>query len=171
MQIRLLLPLPNLTLISIRNIDPEHLRDPEFHQAAFRYRAEVSLSAVAKRLKKRLDAGMDSYDAFIETQQHLVEMAEAYIDEIIMTQFHKAIEICESTSLKPILDKLATLYALSTIEKHRGWFLEYGYLEGKKSKAIQREINRLCREIRPDAVALVDAFGIPKGCLKAPMLG
>lgn len=159
-----------LNPITIRNIDPAHLRDPEFHRAAFRYRAEVSLSAVAKRLKKRLDVGMDSYDAFIETQQHLVEMAEAYIDDVIITQFRNAINACESGTLKTILGKLSCLYALSTIERQRGWFLEYGYLEGKKSKAIQREINKLCREIRPDAVALVDAFGIPESCLKAPML-
>jgi len=28
-------------------------------------------------------------------------------------------------------------------------------------------VNQLCWEIRPDAVALVDAFGIPESCLGA----
>jgi acyl-CoA oxidase len=39
--------------------------------------------------------------------------------------------------------------------------LEHGYLESPKAKAIGRLINELGREVRPQAVPLVYAFGIP----------
>ncbi|RMG15992.1 MAG: acyl-CoA oxidase, partial [Bacteroidetes bacterium] len=159
-----------LNPLVVRNIDPAHLRDADFHAAAFQYWESVSLSAVARRLKKRIDQGMDSYDAFIDCQQHLLEMAQAYTECFVLTHFHQAIARQEEGPVKEVLQKLAALYALSTLEQQRGWFQEFGYLEGRKSKAIQREVNALCRELRQEAVALVEAFDIPARCLKAGML-
>ena len=42
-------------------------------------------------------------------------------------------------------------------------------MEPVKTKAIRKMVNQLCWEIRPDAVALVDAFAIPDSCLAAPI--
>ena len=70
---------------------------------------------------------------------------------------------------KNILDKLAQLYALSQIEKNKSWYLEDGYMEAVKTKAIRKMVNQLCWDIRPSAVALVDAFAIPDSCLAAPI--
>jgi acyl-CoA oxidase len=61
------------------------------------------------------------------------------------------------------------LYALSQIERNKGWYLEDGYMEGVKTKAIRKIVNQLCWEIRPDSVSLVEAFDIPKSCLAAPI--
>ncbi|NUV38511.1 MULTISPECIES: acyl-CoA dehydrogenase, partial [unclassified Streptomyces] len=38
------------------------------------------------------------------------------------------------------------------------------------SKAITREVNDLCRKIRPLALDLVDAWGVPPELLRAPEL-
>ena len=67
------------------------------------------------------------------------------------------------------LDLLCDLHALSTIERDRAWFMEHGRLPPPRSKAITREVNELCRRIRPLAVDLVDAFGVPAG--DAPLSG
>jgi len=37
-----------------------------------------------------------------------------------------------------------------------------------KSRAIRAEVEALCRELRPEAVTLVDAWGIPDAVLGAP---
>jgi acyl-CoA oxidase len=42
-------------------------------------------------------------------------------------------------------------------------------MSGVKSKAVGRTIDNLCKEIRPIAVHLVDAFGIPDACIAAPI--
>jgi acyl-CoA oxidase len=55
------------------------------------------------------------------------------------------------------------------LENNRGWYLEQGYMEGVKSKAIRKLVNQLCWDVRQEAVPLVDAFGIPETLLAAPI--
>lgn len=65
---------------------------------------------------------------------------------------------------------MAYLFALSTIDDNKAWYLENNYLETVKTVAIRKTVNQLCWDIRLDAVALVDAFGIPESCLAAPIV-
>lgn len=43
----------------------------------------------------------------------------------------------------------------------------YGYLSPKQAQPVHREVATLCTELRPHALNLVDAFGIPKPFLGA----
>jgi acyl-CoA oxidase len=155
--------------IIVRNTDEDHLLDPEFHQNAFRYRERDILVSVAKRLKRHIDDGMDSFDAFNVCQHHLVQVGFAYVERIILEQFHLAVEKTQDEKCQLVLRKLYNLYAISQLEKNKGWYLEQGYMEGVKTKAIRKLFNQLCWDIRSDAVPLVDAFNIPPACLAAPI--
>ena len=59
------------------------------------------------------------------------------------------------------LGLLCDLFALSTIEGDRAWWMEHGRMSSSRGKQISREVNDLCRKVRPLAVDLVNAFGIP----------
>jgi acyl-CoA oxidase len=48
--------------------------------------------------------------------------------------------------------------------------MEHGRLTSARSKAITREVNDNCRKIRPIAVDLVDAYGVPPALLRSPDL-
>jgi acyl-CoA oxidase len=48
--------------------------------------------------------------------------------------------------------------------------MEHGRLTSQRSKAITREVNDLCRRVRPLAVDLVDAYGVPPELLRSPDL-
>jgi len=156
--------------LTIRNTDEDHLLDPEFQLSAFKYRERDILTSAARRLKKHLDSGMDSFDAFNQTQYHLVNVGHAYIERIILEQFVAQVERTKDKACKAVLKKLCDLFALSQIEKNKGWYLEHDYMEGVKTKAIRKLINKLCWEIRQEAVPLVDAFKIPDSCLSAPIV-
>lgn len=158
-----------LNPITIRNTAEDHLLDPEFHLGAFRYRENAILTSAARRLKRHIDDGMDSFDAFNVVQHHLVQVGHAYIERIILEQFQDAIEKIQDEGCASILRKLCHLFALNQIDLNKGWYLENGYLEGVKTKAIRKLLNQLCWEIRQDAVPLVNAFGIPDACLAAPI--
>lgn len=153
----------------IRTTDEAHLLDHEFHVSAFRYRERNILTSAAKRLKRHIDSGMDSFDAFNVCQNHLVQVAFAYIDRIVLEQFLAQIERTEDEGCQAILRKLCQVFALSQIEHNKGWYLENGYMEGVKTKAIRKTLDQLCWEIRQDAVPLVDAFKIPDYLLGAPI--
>jgi acyl-CoA oxidase len=158
-----------LNPIVTRMTDETHLRDREFQLAAFRWREQHLLSTLARRLKKRLDDGADPFDALIAVQDHAVATARAHTERVILEQFAAALGRCESPDLVAVLEPLADLFALHRIELDRGWFQEHGYLEAAKAKAIRKSVNKLCREIRPQALHLVNGFGIPDELLGAPI--
>ena len=153
----------------VRKTDEDHLLDAEFHLNAFRYRERNILTSAAKRLKRHIDDGMDSFDAFNVCQNHLVEVSFAYIERIILEQFIAQVERTKDQGCQAILKKLCQLYALAQMDKHKGWYLESGYMEGVKTKAIRKLVDQLCWDIRQDAVPLVDAFAIPDSLLSAPI--
>ena len=136
---------------------------------AFSYREQDILASAAKRLKKHLDNGMNSFDAFNQCQFHILNVGFAFIERIVLEQFQRQVNNTVDEDCKNILQKLCQLYALSQIELNKGWFLEHDYMEGSKTKAIRKLINQLCWEIRQHAVPLVDAFNIPDTLLLAPI--
>jgi acyl-CoA oxidase len=151
--------------IAIRKTDEVHLLDAEFHLQAFEHREKMILASAAKRIKKLIDSGMDAYDAFNVVQHQMIDVAEAYLERVVLEQFQMAVASVKDENSKAILTKLCQLYALSQIEKNKAWYLEDNYMEAIKTKSIRKIVNQLCWDIRPDAVALVNAFAIPDSCL------
>ncbi|MBS1555569.1 MAG: acyl-CoA dehydrogenase family protein [Bacteroidetes bacterium] len=159
-----------LNPITVRNTDEEHLLDPTFQLDAFKYRERDILTSAAKRLKRHISEGMDSFDAFNVAQHHLVQVGFAYIERMVLEKFIEQVNQTTDAGCKAILKKLCDLFALSQIDKNKGWYLEQGYMEGVKTKAIRKLMNQLCWDIRQEAVPLVDAFAIPDSCLAAPIV-
>jgi acyl-CoA oxidase len=157
-----------LNPIVTRRTDAEHLLDPGFHLAALRYRDERLLASLARRLKRRLDDGMDAFEAFNECQDHAVELGRACAERFVLERFHAALDRAPDT-LRPPLESLAALYALDRIAAASAWYQEAGYLEPGKSRAVRTQINVLCRALATEATALVDAFAIPDALLAAPI--
>ncbi|NVJ21527.1 MULTISPECIES: acyl-CoA dehydrogenase [Myxococcus] len=155
--------------IAARRTGSEHLRDSEYQLRLLRYREEDLLASVAKRLRKRMSAGMEAFTAFNQVQAHLVAVAHAHIERVVLEQFLHGVATVKDEGLKVVLGRLCDLYGLSCLESSSGWFQENGLMEGNKALAIRKEVVKLCTELRPDAVALVDAFGIPDACLASPI--
>ncbi len=152
-----------------RNTDQDHLLDFEFYKNAFEYREKNILTSSAKRLKRLISEGMDSFDAFNVSQHHLIQVGFAHIERVILEQFINQVERTDNLKLKSNLTELCQLFALTQIENNKAWYLESGYMEPLKTKAIRKLVNQLCWDIRQHAVPLVNAFGIPDSCLGAPI--
>ncbi len=144
-----------------RNTDRDHLQDAAWHRDLFERRERTLLVQVAARLKGRLDRGMDSFEAFVEVQDHLLTLATAHAERLVLEDFQAAVERTEDPQLQTVLRLLCTLYALERVERDRGWFLEQNLIDAPVSKAVRTEVNGLLHRLRPLAVELVDAFGIP----------
>ncbi len=155
--------------IATRRTDPDHLRDPEFLAAAFRYREARLLGSLARRLRARITGGEDSFTALNACQDHAIALALASVDRVVFDAFQSGIDACEEADAVPVLQLLQSLHGLARVERELAWYLEKSFVEPVKAEAIHAEVNRLCREIRPMAVDLVDAFGIPDALLAAPI--
>jgi acyl-CoA oxidase len=156
--------------LTVRNTDEAHLLDFAFHLSAFKYRERDILTSAAKRIRRHIGDGMDSFDAFNVVQHHLIQVGFAYIERIILEKFIEQVERTTDAGCQAILKKLCQLFALSQIDKNKGWYLETGYMEGVKTKAIRKLMNQLCWDIRQEAVPLVEAFRIPEVLLGAEVL-
>jgi acyl-CoA oxidase len=155
-----------LNPIITRRTDAEHLLDPDFHTAALRYREDRLTASLARRLRQRIDDGMDSFDALNDCQDHAVALGRAFAERLILDRFLEGVVACTDAGSRRILERLAALFGLSRIEAGAAWYLEAGYIDAPKSRAIRSTINDLCREIRPSAPAITAAFGIPDALLE-----
>jgi acyl-CoA oxidase len=146
------------------------LLDPEYQLAMLRFREEHTLSGVARRLKRGIDGGLNPGEVFSRAQDHVIAAARAHVERLVLEAFVEKTRGMPAGDHKVALGLLCDLHALTTIESDRAWFMEHGRLSSARSKAITREIGDLCRRIRPLAVDLVDAFGVPAEVLRSPDL-
>ncbi|MFJ5136053.1 acyl-CoA dehydrogenase [Streptomyces sp. NPDC088707] len=146
------------------------LLDSEYQLAMLRYREEHMLAGLARRLKAGVDRRRDPGAVFSQVQDHVIALARAHVERLVLESFVDACKTHPDGGNKVALGLLCDLFALSTIEADRAWFMEHGRLTVQRSKAISREVNDLCRKIRPLAVDLVDAWAIPPRMLRAPDL-
>jgi acyl-CoA oxidase len=153
--------LTELNPVVVRRTDEEHLMDPDFHVAALTYREERLLRSAAMRMRARLESGMDSFQAVVECQDHLVALARAHVERVVIQAAQDAVARAPNPGLSEVLGSVSALFALSAVEKDRGWFLEWGYLEPAKSRAIRTRVTSLCGDVRDHAAVLIDGFGIP----------
>ena len=146
------------------------LLDPEYHLAMFRFREEHRISGVARRLKRGVDSGMNPGVVFSRVQDHVISAARAHVERLVLESFVEKVKAQPDGDLKDALNLLCDLHALSSIEADRAWFMEHGRLTTVRSKAISREVNGLCRQLRPVAGELVRAFGVPREMLRSDAL-
>jgi acyl-CoA oxidase len=149
--------------------EPGDLLEREHQLDLFRWREGHITASVAQRFKRGLDEGYDPFEVFRAVQDHAVNAARAHMDRVLLEAFAAAVERCEEESLKAALNCVCDLYALSNVESDKGFFQEHGRLSAPRCKAVTREVNRLCNEVREIAGGLVDSFGIPDPVLAAPI--
>jgi len=155
--------------IYANKIEKDHLNNPKFHLHALQYRTRRLTYTLALRIRGYIKKGIPSYQAFLKVQTHLLELGTAYSVELSYKTYLESIKEISEEKYSTLFQNIGTLYALHEIKKQRFWYLEQGYINGNKSKAIRNYTERLCSELRPHIGVLVDGFGIPKHCLSAPI--
>ncbi|MGA8257059.1 MAG: acyl-CoA dehydrogenase [Nocardioides sp.] len=146
------------------------LLDPEYQLAMYRFREEHMLGGVARRLKRGIDQDMNPGVVFSRVQDHVIAAAKAHMERLVLEAFIEKAQALPDGDLKVAINLLCDLHALTGIEADRAWFMEHGRLTSQRSKTISREINSLCRKIRPLADDFVDAFDVPRAMLRSPDL-
>ncbi|GAA4857009.1 acyl-CoA dehydrogenase family protein [Saccharopolyspora rosea] len=133
----------------------------------FEDREKHVLDGLARRLRRA--TGDNAFEVFNSAQDHVLRAATVHIERRVLEAFVAAVERCRDRDTAALLDRLCDLYALSTVEADRGWFLEHERISPRRSKAVTEAVNELCRRLRPHAVDLVAAFGLPRQWLTAPI--
>ena len=152
-----------------RKTDEDHLRDADFHLEVLKLRAHNMLVSAARRIRKRITDGMEPFIAFTDIQDHLMAYAKADMEHHIAVCFAKRVAALDAGPTRDALETMRQLAAVDTIYADSAWYLDQGYFQPTKRKALRRLRVKLLDEIRPDALGYVEAFAIPDGCLSAPI--
>jgi len=147
---------------STRNTDAEHLLSTAFLGDALRYREQKLLFTLSDRFRSFLGKKLNPNEIFLRTQTHTVALAMAHVERFIHDEFLTKLESLPDSPEKTALQQMQQIFALDAIHRDRGWYLENDYLSGDKSKAIRKVLAKLYRQLRPQAQAYVQAFGIPE---------
>ena len=117
------------------------------------FREKHALEGAIRRLRKnstmsRITHLMTPFDMFNDVQDHVLKTAQTHIDRVVLEAFVAGVDRTEDPAAK-LLDTVCDLYALSTIEADKAWFLEHGQLTPARAKLLTSTVNQLLRELRP----------------------
>lgn len=155
--------------IIARKTDESHLRDRDFHRDVLNLRAHNLLVSAARRIRKRIDNDIELFEAFNQIQDHLMAYANAEMERHMAEQFAIIVDGMSEGPAKAALEKMRQLSAIDAIYNDSAWYLDNGYFQPEKRRALRKIRIKLLAEIRPDALTYVDSFGIPDDCLSAPI--
>lgn len=129
--------------------------NPSAIQEAFETRAVRMAVNCAQNVSK----APSQEEGFLNLSADLVEAAVAHCQLIIVTKFiEKVQQNIVGSGVKEQLEILCNIYALSLLHKHLGEFLVTGSITPKQGALVSEQLRNLYSKLRPNVVALVDAF-------------
>ncbi len=143
------------------------LVDRAWHAWAFEERERHSLESLARRMRR---ASGRNFEAVNRLSEHMMFVARAHLERVTLEAFIAGIDACTDPEAKAVLERLCSLYALSSINEDRAWFMEHSRISPARAKAIGAQLNALCAELRPHSLSLVEGLGVPADWLGAEFL-
>lgn len=106
---------------------------------------------------------MDSFTAKNDNQVFYSRtMAIVYMQQFILQRFLIKINEAPDAAIKNVLSKLFALYALFSLEKHLVYLYQGGFAFGElPANLVQQGTLRLLKELKDEAIALVDVIAPP----------
>lgn len=141
----------------------DDLSNPEALISAFKFRAafliDKAVQAIDNDQKTWNDMLVDIY-----------RISRAHCQLLMVSNFVKSVFNTElEPTMKRVLQRVCILFCLSTLEQEAADFLTSGYLSPEQALLIKDNMIAVIKSIRPDAVALVDAFDFPDYLLNSAL--
>ena len=137
------------------------MRDEHGLVDALRHRAA---RLVAEAAAGAAETGARGGDTFAADQLAWIRAAKAHCACVILTAFQDGLREAAAAGLRAstvaVLRRLLVLEALSGMDAQLGDYLEDGFLDARQAAQLRVTLRQVLGELRPDAVPLVDAFGL-----------
>ncbi|CDS03588.1 hypothetical protein LRAMOSA00990 [Lichtheimia ramosa] len=140
--------------------DKADLSNPEVLLSAFKFRAAF----LVDKAVHAIDVEQRSWnDMLVE----IYRISRAHCQLMMVSNFINAVFAPDYKH--PVLQKVAILFALSTLEQEMADFLASAYLSPQQSLLVKERLIQVLKEIRPEVVSLVDAFDFPDFVLQSAL--
>ncbi|XP_071509287.1 peroxisomal acyl-coenzyme A oxidase 3-like [Diadema antillarum] len=165
--------LNSIDLITSQRFLPDaDVRNPKVIVDAYQWLVVYLLTESGQKFQKQLMDGNDMFTARNESQVfHCRTLAIAFIELTFLSRFA---DFIRTNDLLPeqttVLTKLCSLYGLWRLEKHMATLYQGGYMSGPQpAQSIRDGILALCKDLKNEAVALVDVLAPPDFILNSPI--
>ncbi|PWA32737.1 hypothetical protein CCH79_00012525, partial [Gambusia affinis] len=126
----------------------------------YQQRAATLVEMAAKSIQQELQHRKSQEDAWNNSAIDLVRASDAHCHYVVVKVFNDKLKGVGDTAIHSVLSTLALLYAMHGITKNSGDFLQAGLVNVPQVLQISVRIKELLSQLRPNVVALVDAFDI-----------
>lgn len=120
--------------------------------------------------------GENESDIWNDVSVDLLDCAKAHCIFFMAKEFNEAVEghlsdihSLSGRGVKAVLSRLLLLFILYEIDRDAGAFLREGIISPSDALGLHSRLRAVEASLRPDAVALVDAFNFHDGVLKSPL--
>lgn len=142
---------------------PEDWRSPEHTLPALRHIA-ARLALVAGEALRQAGGGAGVVEGapWNQTTMDLIKVARAHCCLVMHQTFVESVEAAVGKVSRECVDVLRTaaaLHGVVLLDEAAGDILEGGYATGQQAGWLRAQKRALTRALRPNAVALVDAYG------------
>jgi len=128
----------------------------DFLLELFKYAALLNVSSAGNQFQQKLGEVDGRFDeAFNQVALELVNAVRSHCFTFLLTIFIRAVKECQDNSLKEVLTQLCALFALSNLLDDQQWS---GIIAISQMQMIKQVIPKVMDKLRPNAIALVDAF-------------
>ncbi|XP_051888716.1 peroxisomal acyl-coenzyme A oxidase 1 isoform X2 [Pristis pectinata] len=134
---------------------------------AYKLRAASLIEGAAQNYHMELGHRDSKEEAWNSTAIDLVRASEAHCHYVVVKLFAAKLSEITDASIHDVLCTLFQLYALYGITKNSGDFLHAGIFNDQQISQVQQRMKELLAAVRPNAVALVDAFDYPDAILSS----
>ncbi|MFF3616977.1 acyl-CoA dehydrogenase [Streptomyces sp. NPDC002580] len=144
------------------------LRDTAFLLAALRHREQELLRAA--RASMADETRERTYlDAWNDTMNTGLAMARVRGVRTALECFVEAAEEAETEPVRTALGLLASLYALTEVQREAGWYLARGVFTADQVEELPQALDALCVLIQPHTETLISGFNLSPELLRAPI--
>ncbi|XP_015254595.1 PREDICTED: peroxisomal acyl-coenzyme A oxidase 1 isoform X1 [Cyprinodon variegatus] len=126
----------------------------------YKQRAAILVEMAARSIQQELQHRKSQEDAWNNSAIDLVRASDAHCHYVVVKVFHDKLKGVGDTAIHSVLSTLALLYAMHGITRNSGDFLQAALLSVPQVLQISVRVKELLSQLRPNAVALVDAFDI-----------
>ncbi|CAK9114223.1 A chain [Durusdinium trenchii] len=160
---------PDFVPASRRPREPSSVQavmDPAYLLALFEFRTLATIVKVGDRLDACINKGLAFDKAWNQCAVSIKAAAEIHIQYFMLRNFLDVIRRETDENCVEVLQQLFCLFGLQNIVEGQGWA---GILSADLVSLAESGIEQLLESIRPNAVALVDAFDIPDRVLNSTL--
>ncbi|KAI9360261.1 hypothetical protein BD770DRAFT_409343 [Pilaira anomala] len=141
----------------------QDLSNPEILLSAFKFRAAFLIDKAVHAI----DVDQISWNDMLVD---IFRISRAHCQLLMVSNFIQSVfnsNLSEKMGL--VLQRVAVLFCLSTLDQEAADFLTSGYLLPDQAIMVKKQLIQILKTIRPDVVALVDVFDFPDYLLNSAL--